>query len=456
MSNIQLPQNGAGAIVLTEEHTVDAEQKHVQVMHIGDRTDPTRQVTVSSAGALFTTFDSGDPTFDAFGRLVTATDNLLAAYKFYDGPKSISGRVQEDVSGGASIAYNAGIRGQTLQCGTADGDSAKLVTHRHFSYKPGSTLVAMFVVNASDAGKANVARHFGLGNHADTDGIQVAMDGTDMFVKVISSLGNGQSVNRTAWNGDRLDGTGGDHNRSGATLNQLALNIFWMTYQYLSAGAVTVGTYVGGEPVVCHTFYNYGTLFSPYMGTTDLAIVCHQENVGVVASTSEMNIFCAAVVSRGYPELIKTAISIPAIAVPLTDGTLTPIVSLRPTETYAGEDNRWRYIIENLSTITSAEPVELSLWLNADLTAPTWTESGLSLEWDTGASAVANGHNFGSLLFTPSANPSQDLNALFNDFTDGLYRNADITGTDVWTVCVKSLSGNATTVYFSAIASEVQ
>ncbi|MDB4575336.1 hypothetical protein N9112_00070 [bacterium] len=457
---VQLPQDNVGKKVMTSQHTVDAEAVQVPVHHLADRTDPSRQQSVHPDGSAYMRFSAGNPTFDSFEHLMVSDDNLQAAYKFYDGPKSIFGRVAEEVVGGGAVGFDPVVSGYKLSCGTADGDSAKIVSHRHFPYKPGSSVTLYFVMKAGDTGKANLKRRVGLMNFDGSEGIYLESDNGMLYAGVESTLGNSQREPITNWSHDRLDGSGGDFNRSGVTIDPTKMQIFGITYQYLSAGVVELFSYIKGEKVLLQQFDNYSSLEAPFMGTTDLAYFIEQTNNGVTGSSSELFTYCAVVIGSGYDELIRTPLSIRPKKKVLNTSDLVPVMSFRPAQTYFGDDNRYRYLFETLSATTRTEEMELCLVMNGVLTNPTWSEQFLGLEVDSGASALTGGHNFGSLIFTTQANPNMDLSNLFNDMTDGLYRHADIADTDIWTICVKNLaddpSTEPTTAHVAAIALEVQ
>tara|TARA_R110000868_G_scaffold36278_11_gene128880 strand:+ start:327 stop:1703 length:1377 start_codon:yes stop_codon:yes gene_type:complete len=452
---VQVPPDSGGKKLHHKKYNDGVADVYAPVVHVADRNDPTRQQTVAGDGSALTTFSTGNPLFDSYGRLEMTDHNLLSEYKFYDGPKAVTGRIQEDTIGGGTITYSTVTNGYVLQNGAALGDSAKITTHRHFPNRPGSATTAYFTFSCSDAGKTGLRRIGGILSYARTDGICVLLDGTDFMVRVDSTLNPSQVIQQADWNGDRLDGTGGDNNRSGATLDFTKSTVWWITYQFLGAGAVTVGTYVDGVPVVIHTFGHWAALDRPYMATTDLCGFFEIENYGSVGTTSEMTVFAAVMVSSGPDEMVKAPMSVGPLTKSLPDGVEVPFFSLRPAQTYQGVDNRQRYLFEMFSAITTAEPVVLTMYQNATLTGATYTESLLGLEWDTAATSFTGGHKFGSLLFSPTGNTTVDVSSLFNNMTDGLFRHADVTDTDVWTVCVQSLTGAATTVYAGSIVTEV-
>jgi hypothetical protein len=71
-------------------------------------------------------------------------------------------------------------------------------------------------------------------------------------------------VEQSAWNGDKLDGTGA----SGLTLDLTKPQILWMDFEWLGVGNVRCGFIINGQYIVCHTYQTanvYGT--SVYMTT---------------------------------------------------------------------------------------------------------------------------------------------------------------------------------------------
>lgn len=452
---VQVPPDSTGKRVNMELFNDGQNDVYTQVNHIADRSNPDQMLSVDEYGAAYTRFANGDPIFDSFGRLKITDTNLLSAYKFYDGPASIFGRVEEEQIGGGTVAFNPTLSGYTLTTSAASGDRAAMTTHRHFPYKPGSSITHLFVVSSGDSGKANVVRRVGTSNFTRNNGIWMELNGTSFDIVIKNSLTGGEErVSQAAFNGDRLNGEKGDFNRSGVTADFTKSAIYWVTFQYLSAGAVTIGTFINGKPTVIHTFGHYNELDRPYMGTTELGFFVEQENIGSPGSASEMTVFCSAIVSEGYDELIRTPLAVRANDT-FTTADNVPLISFRPAQSYNGKDNRMRYLIETVSLYTSTEPVEVNLTLNGTLTADTWTEQKMGLEYDTGATAITGGHEFGGYIFAPGSQPTQKLCDLFNEMTDGLYRNADINNTDIWTLSVRKLEGATTNVHMTGMLMEV-
>lgn len=448
---VQVPPDSTGKKIGHHSYVHNTDTIYVPSMHLTDPVNHSFIQSVDRDGAAHTTFTNGAPIFDTFGRMETSHSNLLGAYRFYEGPKAITGRVQERLVGGGNINYSPTTHGYVLQTTAPIADEATLSAHRHFPNEPGASQTFYFTIAASDSGKTGLRRVAGMLSYDEADGVCIEMNGTAISIVMASSLGNGHSTLQSAWNRDKLDGTG----KSGATLDMTKANTFWITHQY-PAGAVSVGTFVNGEPVFMHEMGHYATLDRPFTGTTNLAPYFRVENTGSVGSTSEMTVFSVQVLLAGPTQLIKTPLSVDWRNVTLADATVTPVFSFRPAQTFMTEENRRRFIMQHFSGYTATAPVALTLLQNATLVGDTFAESVESLEWDTTASSATGGRRFGTIILSPASDTNVPLDSLFSELTDGLFRHGDITNTDTWTITVESITAVATETYFSAIMLEIQ
>jgi hypothetical protein len=447
VDNVRVPADGAGKRITTNIYNDGANDYHTQVVSIGDRTNPNVQQTVNPDGSALVEFATGAPQFDAFNRMLMSTDDLMSAIKFYDGPASTAVRIQEETFGNASIFFDPAIRGYTVRTDPGAGNRAVMQTHRHFPYRPGSSYTTYFVVAGNEPAQTNVSRRVGLFN--ENDGLYMEMEDGVIYCVIRNSLtGTERRVPQNQWNRDRLDGSGDDFNRSGAQLNPTAMNIFAINYQYLSAGAVNFFTFVGGKQILIHQFSNYGELDRPYMGTTKLPFRCEIENTGSgQVGTTDIYIFCAALVSQGYNDDIKVPIGFEATKT-ITSSTEVPLLAFRPSQTYFGEDNRNRYLLATISGFSTSEPVMVSIrgaigTITQDpLLGATWGETKLGLELDTTAVAFYPGMpDWGKLIIPAGQNQSINILAIGGDSsTDGLYRNANVANSEVWLVTAHKLT----------------
>jgi hypothetical protein len=457
VDNVRIPSDGAGKRISTNIYNDGVNDYHTQVVSIGDRDNPNVQQTIRANGAGVTEYSTGAPIFNAFNRLVVADDVLNAAYKFYEGPAAIAEKMQTTEVGTGTVAFDSSNLSYRLRVSGGAGNSACLCSHRHFSYRPGAAMTAYFVASANAPTATNVTRRMGLFN--DSDGIYLEMADGEIFCCIRdSTTGTTVRISQENWNGDRLDGTGSEFNRSGAQLNPNTLNIFAITYQYLSAGAVTFSTYVNGNPVVMHTIGHYGELTAPYMATTYLPWRAEVVSSGLLQGDIDMYVYCGAVISEGYKEKISTPIGFEASKTLTTDDEV-PIISFRPAQTYFGKDNRYRYLIEFIGGMAISEAAIFTLRKNATLTGDTWGDGSLSLEFDTSATSFTGGNTFGKLMVP--AGTSQVLDLIDYSVNSGeqqaLLRHGNIANTDTWTVTVRRVSASSNTdVYVSGTIAQVE
>lgn len=452
VDNVRIPSDGAGKRVTTNVYNDGATDFHTQVINVGDRTDPNLAQTVSTDGAAWVEFPSGMPDFNAFGALMTASSGLLGAYKFYDGPVSIASIVNTNTTGTANVAFDSSSLSYNMSTSAGTGHSAEIGSHKHFAYKPGSGMLSLFVVSADDPGKINVTRQVGIFD--DDDGL--FFESTDGLMNVVvrdSTTATETRIEQDSWNGDRLNGLGGDNNRSGALLDFSKLNIFWVRYQYLSAGAIEFGTYIDGKAIVLHTISNYGTLNAPYMAKSKLPVRARIENVGPAIGTSDFRIHCAAVLNEGYPEQIFKPLSIIGQRV-INTSDETYIWAARPSQTWNGIPNRDVYLPKDLSIVSSTDAMIIRVYHNPTLVNATYPNSALGVEWDTNSNTTLSG---GSVIFSTVVGVGHalvhQLSLLLDQGTQGYTRHYNIAETDVLAITAERLTtnGNSTVCVTSTI-----
>lgn len=442
--SIGLPPDGAGKQLTTKLQNDGLDDTHTQVNLIGDRTDPDKQASVDAEGALRVSFPTGTPLFNSFTRMLIAEDDLLSAFKFYEGPLAVSGKVDETgLTGTGTAGYDSGNLSYRCRAPSGAGNGAIVSSHRRFGYKPGASMTLYVVVSMNAKDQSNTTRRWGL--YDEDNGLFLQQKDGVMSV-VMRKSGVETEVAQSAWNGDRMDGAGGDTNRTGETLNLETMNIFAITYQYLSAGAVTFSHYVGGQPVVLHTMRHYGVLTSPYMDSTYLPARFETETTGTgQVGDSDLYCHCMAMIADGYKDLLRTPLAF-SHTVTLTNATETPVIAFQPAQTYNGWVNRYRYLLQYLNTFSDAEPVEMTLYASAVLSGATWAEQQLGLEMDLGVATLVGGHAYGKNIV--GGNSVNGINLTLSgadNSTDGLFRHNDPTETDIWVITARRLSSSGTT-----------
>jgi hypothetical protein len=103
-------------------------------------------------------------------------------------------------------------------------------------------------------------------------------------------------VNQSAWNGDKLDGTGA----SGFDLDVSTSNILFIDIEWLGVGSVRVGFVINGQLITAHTFNNANSLTTVYMQTANLPIRYEIERTGTLAAaTYTLQQICSSCISEG-------------------------------------------------------------------------------------------------------------------------------------------------------------
>lgn len=91
-------------------------------------------------------------------------------------------------------------------------------------------------------------------------------------------------IAREDWNGDKLDGTGD----SGATLDLENVNIWWIDIQWHGAGRTRFGTYIDGQRVICHSYYQGNS--QPYAVNQTTSLPCCFSNKSTIGTTTDLYI----------------------------------------------------------------------------------------------------------------------------------------------------------------------
>ena len=290
-------------------------------------TAPTSSLNVNVTNTI-TSVTTPDPTqLDAFGRLRVSTPLTLfdSSHRYRD-----NNLWSSLTAVGGTYAFNQNQGLVDLTVNALSGSSVIRETTKVFSYQPGKSLLVLntFVMAQSANNLRQRVGYFGKDN-----GIYFQLDdGVMSFVE--RTLVNGSPASETivplsAWNGDRLNGTG----PSGLTLDITKAQILWMDVEWLGLGTVRVGFIIDGKYIVCHSFHHANKIASTYITTASLPLRYEITNKSATGVTRTMKQVCSSVISEGGYELrgLQQAIGIP-IDDPkrlATKGVFYPIITLR-------------------------------------------------------------------------------------------------------------------------------
>ena len=302
------------------------------------------QISYSDTGSL-----------DAFSRLrVSNPDTIFSTQCQYDAAAS---QMESFASGTGTLpAHDANTRMVAL-VSTGTGTSA-FQSYQYSPYFPGkSQFIAITgVIGSGVAGATVDTGYFDAAN-----GVIFRQNGaTNLQLILRTSTGGSVSdaniVAQSAWNIDKMDGTGA----SGITLDITKSFILIIDLQFLGMGRVRVGFDINGVVYYVHQFLNANSLTVPYMQTATLPIGML---VTTTAGAKTSYFKCAAVASEGgvltdygYRQ------STPRVLATAGIGVRVPLLAIRPKTTFNGIVNREMLILNDLNFfVAGAFPVFFEL-----------------------------------------------------------------------------------------------
>ena len=235
----------------------------------------------------------GGNNLDAFGRLrvsnpltIFDSKNIMSKNSLFD----------ESTVNGGTVTYTSNKSTVNLNVTEASGSKTIRQSKRVMSYQPGKSLLIFntFVMNTQTE---NLKQKVGLFDA--NNGIFFQDTGTGYQIvrrTYTSGAAVDTEVNQSAWNGDKLNGTGA----SGFTLSADKSNILFIDIEWLGVGAVRVGFVINGQLITAHTFNNANSLTTVYMQTANLPIRYEIERTGTLtAGTYTLQQICSSCISEG-------------------------------------------------------------------------------------------------------------------------------------------------------------
>jgi hypothetical protein len=375
---------------------------------------------------------------DAFGRM-----RVSNPYTLFDGDLRYGDntfkwdQVDTGVATSTFLPNESSILMTTTGAGSAVRQSKQV-----FSYQPGKSLLTMltFVMNTPTAGVTQRAGYFGAQN-----GVYFEIDGVDINL-VIRKYTSGsvdstsEKIPRASWNGDRLDGQGGQSNISGVTLDVTKSQIFWCDVEWLGVGSVRCGFVINGQFIVSHIFHHANILDRVYMTTASLPLRYELVSTGPAAS---MRAICSTVISEGgYANRSQSrAIGTALTGKDLSNTVYRPLVCLRLKST-----NIDAIVVPTAFDVYGLQQAAFAyrVILNPTLTNVNWTSAGTdsTVEYDISATALSGGTVTSQGIFVGSnKGGSAQVSNNEVDFSQQLGRT--IAGvSDIWCLAAIATTNN--------------
>jgi len=381
----------------------------------------------------------GGTNTDAFGRL-----RVSEPYTMFDSSNRYAIDNQFDTSTvtGGSITFLPNEAAVRMDVTTASGAEVVRQSYRSMLYQPGKGLLvlATFVMNTAKANLRQRVGYFGTENGLYFE-VTGAAPGTKAFVMrtyVGGSVDNTtRRVEQSAWNGDKLDGTGA----SGLTLDTTKSQILWFDFEWLGVGNVRCGFIINGQYIVCHTYQTANIQTSVYMTTAILPIRYEITNTAATADASYLKQICSSVMSEGGLEPASIDhVAIRSTSLTSVGTTLLPLVSIRLASTALGA-----IVLPSAIKVipTSADNFEIQLVKNATLTGAAYSTvaSDANVQFDVSSTAMSGG-TIVQIDYAASSNQGTTALNPVSAFNWDYQLGASLAGTsDVYTVGVRTFSG---------------
>lgn len=239
---------------------------------------------------------------DVAGRLEVAELFTLGDYRCVYNP--IPRFMSSHESGaGNTIAHDTATNSLSLTLGGTNSGHVMVQTgqtHPYFAGKAQQCEFTMFNFHPQTGVKKRIGYfyHNNLTAPApatDTlDGFYLECDGTTGIDLVCKRNGTDTvRVNQSAWNGDKLDGTG----NSGVTINWQNFNVFCLEFLYLGGAIARLCVFVNGQIIVAHEVTNFtNNNANVIMGSPNQPFAASIHSTG--ANAGVLNFVCCAVNSK--------------------------------------------------------------------------------------------------------------------------------------------------------------
>lgn len=284
--------------VVVAEGSGSSEAFYIQNTNITGGNSPFNSTRVDDFGSLQVSYSTGDPSFDAFGKLQVSETTTIREYQpIYD-------ELPEDflttTSGTASVNWNDTRKLIEMQVDTTIGDKVSRRTNLYHKYQTGVSTTLLMSGFVSEANKAGVVSRVGFFDDDDGLFFEFEEDGAECVVRSSTSGSITEShYPQGDWVIDRLDGSGGQFNISGKTLNPSKTQVMFIDLQWLGAGRVRYGFVIDGVPIVCHEINNANLRSNPYMRSGSLPITFEIENIAATASPTYLYNISSSVKCEG-------------------------------------------------------------------------------------------------------------------------------------------------------------
>jgi hypothetical protein len=378
---------------------------------------------------------------DAFTTLRTSFKTIDFEYS----GKYDSGPLLWDTSltGTGSSTFNAADGAVILSTGgTASGARAIRQTHQYMIYSAGKarqTVMGMLFGVAA----TNVRRR--AGNFDADNGLFFEQTSTGVrFVTRTNASGSpvDTAYEQSAWNLDKLDGTGD----SGVTLDMSAAQGLIIDFGGYNAARVRFGFILNGNITYAHEVINQNNTSAFGIATGTLPLRYEVENTGVASGASTLKCSSSAVWSEdGYSGEFAYEFGASLGITEKAVTTRVPLISIQPKPTFGGIVNRGHIHLAMATVIARTNNARIEVVRNGTLTGPVWTSAGTNSigQYDVTASAITGGDILAVDYVVAGSGATASRASSSRDSRFGLFNSFDGTTPDILTLVATSVTGTS-------------
>lgn len=262
--------------------------------------------------------------YDAFNRLrISNPYSLFDCKLLYDKQPLLWDELQVSGSGTSSV-HNSNEAAVLMS--VSNNTAGRLIrqTYQTFNYQPGKSQLIMMsgILGSQEDGIVRC-----IGQYNSSNGIFFQSGPDDYYI-----------VKRTSFTGTPIDTAipQSQWNRNKLNIDSLInidfdkVNIFYFNYEWLGAGDITCGIFIGNKQIELHQFYNANERTTVSLSRPNLPLRYEIENLGTGPSSS-LKCICSTVMSEGGQENsgYKFSIDRNRTALSISADLKYPILSLR-------------------------------------------------------------------------------------------------------------------------------
>lgn len=257
------------------------------------------QLTTSLTNEI--SYTSKDFTLDSFERLRVSDARIMFEYNFGAQTPTLATTIWESTAYGAGTEQlTTNLYGTELTTTTATATGRWIQSYNHVRYAPGISTLLRFTFGLQQ--NTNVRHRVGMFTDQGTfpstagDGIYFEMDGTTAnFVRRYMTQGAGgteERVAQSAWNIDKLNGTGS----SGITLDWTKTQHLIIEYQWLGVGTIRFGFETGtGGTVWAHEMSSVNSAAEAWCRTGSLPLRAECWTYGTAVASKLTLVNCVVI-----------------------------------------------------------------------------------------------------------------------------------------------------------------